>query len=91
MKTKGNSKKSAAAVPVLAEKAQQISLKDAITTVEGGSFNNGMKVAIERVLHLARMTQRRYEIIGDRDRKAAAEKKAAEAKKAAKKVSPKKA
>jgi hypothetical protein len=42
-------------------KVEKLALVDAIATVKGGTFANGMKAAIERVLHFAVLVQRRRE------------------------------
>ncbi|HTT19765.1 MAG TPA: hypothetical protein VMG82_12500 [Candidatus Sulfotelmatobacter sp.] len=42
-------------------KVEKLALADAIATVKGGQFANGMKAAIERVLHFAVLVQRRRE------------------------------
>lgn len=44
-----------------APKVEDLSLADAIATVKGGQFTNGMKAAVERVLHFAVLVQRRRE------------------------------
>ena len=44
-----------------AAKVEKLALADAIATVKGGQFANGMKAAIERVLHFAVLVQRRRE------------------------------
>ena len=44
-----------------AAKVEKLALSDAIATVKGGQFNNGMRVAIDRVLHFAVLVQARRE------------------------------
>jgi hypothetical protein len=44
-----------------AAKTEKLALSDAIATVKAGTFANGMKAAIERVLHFAVIVQRRRE------------------------------
>ena len=44
-----------------AAKVEKLALADAIATVKGGQFNNGMRAAIDRVLHFAVLVQGRRE------------------------------
>lgn len=53
--------KVAKATKAKAAKVEKLALADAIATVKAGTFANGMKAAIERVLHFAVLVQRRRE------------------------------
>ena len=59
MRTTKESKK--ATKKAKAPKVEKLALADAIATVKAGQFANGMKAAIERVLHFAVLVQARRE------------------------------
>ena len=61
MKRDKGTKRAKAAKATKTAKVEKLALADAIATVKAGQFANGMKAAIERVLHFAVLVQRRRE------------------------------